>query len=175
MAFNSYVSEPMSTEDIRYIVKQFRKILGIENEEYIQVAKYLDVLSLFDPLYDYHIVDDSELPDTVQGDMDAVNHIIRIKESVYEGACNGDPVDRMSISHEIGHYVLMCLVGIKFALNTNKMGYVVTYKDPEWQATVFASEFLMPAEMIKDMSPLKISMRFGVSINAAKTQLKHIK
>lgn len=174
MAFNSYVAEPMSTRGIRNIVREFRKILMVEFDEYIEVARYLDLLTFIDPMFDYQIVDDNMLPKSVQGETDVVNHIIRIKQSVYESACDGDEYSRMTLAHEIGHYVLVCFCGVTFARNTNRMGYVETFRDPEWQATVFASEFLAPSYLIKGLEAEEISERFGVTIQAASTQLRHL-
>ena len=37
MAFNSYVSEAMSTNDIRKIVKEFRNLLKLKDGEYVNV------------------------------------------------------------------------------------------------------------------------------------------
>lgn len=175
MAFNSYVAEPMSTNQIRKIVREFRKLLKIEFDEYIDVVKYLDFLTFVDPMYDYQIVEDDTLAETVQGETDVVNHIIKIKQSIYENACDGDEYSRMTIAHEIGHYVLVCIEGITFAKNKNRIGYVITYKDPEWQATVFASEFLAPSYLIKGLEPEEISKRFGITLQAARTQLRHLK
>lgn len=174
MALNSYVAEPMSTRQIRRIVREFRRFLKVEFDEFIDVVKYLDFLTFVDPMYDYQIVEDDELPERVQGETDVVNHIIRIKQSIYEKACDGDECSRMTIAHEIGHYVLVCVEGITFAKNTNRIGYVVTYKDPEWQATVFASEFLAPSYLIKDLEAEEISKRYGVTLQAASTQLRHL-
>ena len=174
MALNSYVAEPMSTKQIRKIVREFRKYLNIEFDEYINVVKYLDFLTFIDPMFDYQIVEDNELPEGVQAETDVINHIIRIKQSIYEGACAGDEFGRMTIAHEIGHYILVCIVGITFARNTSRTGYVVTYRDPEWQATVFASEFLAPSYLIKDLEAEEISKRFGITLQAASTQLRHL-
>ena len=174
MALNSYVAEPMSTKQIRGIVRELRRLLKVEFDEYINVVKYLDVLTFIDPMYDYQIAEDDELPETVQGETDVVNHIIRIRQSIYEKACDGDEYSRMTIAHEIGHYVLVCIEGITFAKNTNRIGYVATYKDPEWQAAVFASEFLAPSYLIKDLEAEEISKRYGVTLQAASTQLRHL-
>lgn len=174
MAFNSYVSEPMSKKNVREIANAFREFLGIKNSKYVEVVKYLDKLVDYDPLYDYEIVDDNEMEPSKQADTDVINHKITIKQSVYDGACDGDKVDRMTIAHELGHYVMVCMLGIKFARNFNKKGYVETFRDPEWQATVFASEFLAPVDQIKYMSVKDISNEYGITERAARSQLRHI-
>lgn len=174
MSFNSYVSEAKSKKEIKAIANAFRKLLGITNTTYVEVVKYLDILAMADKSFDYEVVDDSKMEKNKQAEIDVVNRAICIKQSVFDGACAGNKVDRMTIAHEIGHYVLVCLCGIKFARNLDKHGYVETFRDPEWQATVFASEFMMPVHMIKGMSPNKISEKFGVTLSAARSQLRHI-
>lgn len=174
MAFNSYVSQPKSKKEIREIAKAFREYLGLKNIRYVNIVEYLDEMIKHDPMFDYEIVEDCEMKSSIQADTDVINHKITIKESVYEGACLGNKRDRMTIAHEFGHYVLICIMGIKFAKNLDKTGYVETFCDPEWQATVFASEFLAPVDKIKDMSPKNISKEFGITEKAAKSQLRHI-
>ena len=174
MAFNSFVSEPKSKKEIREIARAFRNYLGIDNRDYINIVDYLDIMTKHDYLFDYEIVADDEMEESKQAETDVINHYIRIKQSVYDRACDGNKVDRMTIAHEFGHYILICIYGISFAKNLDKRGYVETYKDPEWQAAVFASEFLAPVEKIKGMSPKQISIKFGISERAARAQLKHI-
>ena len=50
--------------------------------KYINVVKYLDLFTFVDPMFDYQIVEDDELPEKVQGETDVINHIIRIKQSI---------------------------------------------------------------------------------------------
>jgi len=174
MAFNSFVSEPKSKNEIREIARGFRKYLGIDNQDYINVVKLLDIMIKYDSLFDYEIAPDNEMEENLQAETDVINHFIRIKQSVYDRACDENKVDRMTIAHEFGHYFLVCIYGISFAKNLDKRGYVETYRDPEWQAAVFASEFLAPVEKIKGISPKQISIKFGISERAARTQFKHI-
>ncbi len=51
-------------------------------DEYINVVKYLNLFTFVDPMFDYQIVEDDELPEKVQGETDVINHIIRIKQSI---------------------------------------------------------------------------------------------
>ena len=50
--------------------------------KYINVVKYLDLFTFVDPMFDYQIVEDVELPEKVHGETDVINHIIRIKQSI---------------------------------------------------------------------------------------------
>ena len=51
---------------------------------------------LFDD-FNYEVVEDKVLSKKVHADTDIRTGHIRIKESVYEGACNGEGRDRMTI------------------------------------------------------------------------------
>jgi Zn-dependent peptidase ImmA (M78 family) len=123
----------------------------------------------FFPKFHFEIVEDFELPRGVHADTDALNHIIRIKQSVYDGACNGNGRDRMTIAHEIGHYILLCVCGFKYQRNFTG-STIPRYQDPEWQAKCFAGELLIAAYLVKGMTPYEIMYACGVSMSAAETQ-----
>lgn len=81
---------------------------------------------------------------------------IRIREDVYEGAVRGNGQDRMTITREIAHYVLLIVCGVKFARSFGDTP-VVAYKDPEWQAKALAGEIMCPADIIKHMTVEQIT------------------
>lgn len=94
--------------------------------------------------------------------------MIYIKESVMQEACH-HKYKRASftICHEIGHFVLhRMLGGVQLARSTERMK-PRAFEDPEWQADKFASEFLMPAAVAKNMSADQIRKKFGVSRSCA--------
>ena len=164
-----YVVEPKSREDLRMLARFFRKMLGLEKEVYFPIVELLDVLCELFPKFSYEIVDDSIFPDNVHADTDILHHHIRIKESVYEGAVDGNGRDRMTIAHEIGHYLTLCLCGFKFQRNFKKAD-IPAYKSPEWQAKCFAGELLIDYELTKNMKISEIINACGVSLPAAKYQ-----
>ena len=98
---------------------------------------------------------------------------IRIKESVYEGACNGEGRDRMTIAHEIGHYFTLCFCGFRLERNFSG-GKIPAFRDPEWQAKCFAGELMVPAHRVKGMDAYEIADQCGVSYDAACVQYKHL-
>ena len=61
--------------------------------------------------------------------------MIRIRESIYEGARQGKGRDRFTIMHEIFHFMWHDRDEISFARNPES---VKLYENPEWQADVFA-------------------------------------
>lgn len=166
-----YVVEPKSRRDLRMLARLLRYKLGLEDEIYFPIVELLDVLCEMFPKFSYEIVEDSLLPRNVHADTDVMHHHIRIKESVYEGAVNGNGRDRMTIAHEIGHYFTLCFCGFRFQRNFKKEP-VPTYKSPEWQAKCFAGELLVDYQLAKNMKPFEIMESCGVSIDAANYQYK---
>jgi len=63
---------------------------------------------------------------------------IRIREDVYERACNGYGRDRLTMAHELGHLLLHRVEMITLA---REDGDIPPYKDPEWQAKDIASHY----------------------------------
>lgn len=128
-------------------------------------------LASLDSTFTYDYVETSELPKNTYAYYDPINNIMKIDEKVYLGACMGNPRDRFTIAHEIGHY-----------FTTNEIMYarsesasLPAYMNPEWQANVFAAELLMPSDKIQNMSENEIAERCNVSITAASIALKNAK
>ena len=170
----NYLVEGKSRNSLRELANQLRRVLDLENSVYFPIVETLDVLTevLF-PEFSYEIVDDNELPKNTHADTDVLTGHVRIKESVYIGACEGKGRDRMTIAHELGHFLTLCLCGFKLERNFSKEE-CPPYRDPEWQAKCFAGELLVPAHLIKDLSPRQIAKQCGVSIDAAQIQYRHI-
>lgn len=169
-----YEAEPQSREGIRELANILRKAFGCENDLYFPIVELLDILAEKDEGFSYEIVEDDAFPKNIHADTDITTGHIRIKQSVYDGACSGRGRDRMTIAHEIGHYFLLCICGFKLQRNYDEKGKIQTCMDPEWQAKCFAGELLVPAHLVKDMSPREIAKKCGVSKDAAKYQYKKI-
>ncbi|MDR2733518.1 MAG: ImmA/IrrE family metallo-endopeptidase [Spirochaetota bacterium] len=146
-----------------------RRELNVENNLYFPIVELLELMPEFFPKFHFKIVEDDELPPDVHAYTDVQNNVICIKRSVYEGACNGNGRDRMTIAHEIGHYLLICVIGFKFQRNFSD-STIQKYQDPEWQAKCFAGELLIPAHLVQKMTPREIAVLCGVSLPAAETQ-----
>ena len=166
---NAYMAQPCSRLDLRRLAMDIRYKLGLEKELFFPIVQFLELMSEIFPKFYFEVVEDYILPRGVHADTNIENHLIRIKQSVYDGACADNGRDRMTIAHEIGHYLLLCVWG--FRIQRNFMGTSIpTYQDPEWQAKCFAGELLIPAHLVKGMDPIEISDLCGVSLSAAKTQ-----
>lgn len=163
-----YIVEAKSRQDLRLLANTFREQMGLNNCLFFPIVEMLDILTvIFFPKFSYEIVEDSELPDGTHADTDVLSGHIRIKESVYNGACKGKGRDRMTIAHEIGHFLTLCFCGFKLRRNFTKTSYPA-YCDPEWQAKCFAGELLAPKHLVKELSAKQIAKRCGVSLEAAK-------
>lgn len=169
----NYIAEPIQRAELRSLAKLVRKILQIEDRMYIPVISILEnIMPLLFTNFSYEYVPKEEFPNKKHAETDIVNHIIRIREDVYYGAIRGNGRDRMTIMHEISHYILLVICGMKFERNFGNAD-VITYKDPEWQAKALAGEIMCPHELIQTLSPKEISEQCGVSISAARYNLDH--
>jgi Zn-dependent peptidase ImmA (M78 family) len=165
--------ESLSRRKARAIAKFIRGLLGI-NELYVDVPRMLEKMARDFPDFNYEIVDDEELSESVYGTFTPNNEtnqpVVIIPNRVYVAACgNGSTSgrDRMTIVHEIAHYFLMIRFKYK-PIESLGRGRPSKSKDPEWQAMAVAGEILMPfeeTEPIKD--PYELATRCGVSFDAA--------
>ena len=174
---SDYYAQTVSRNDLRQLAFLVRKEFGYEDVWWIPVEKLLDQMcEVFDDL-SYEIVEDCDWEDkTSHADTDILNNTIRIKESVYVNACEGNGRDRMTVAHEIAHYILICVVGVNLYSRKSRLK-LDAYNDPEWQAKCLAGELLIPYYKIKQCkekpTALEIEKLCGVSYDAAKYQLKY--
>lgn len=169
----AYIVEPKSRKQLRELTMVLRQSLNLENVKYFPITELLDVLTEIFESFSYEIVENHELPPDTHGDTDVLTGHIRIKQEVYDNACDGNGRDRMTIAHEIGHYFTLCFCGFKLERNFSNEK-VITYRDPEWQAKCFAGELLVPAHLMKGCSVKQIVSECGVSYQAAKLQYNKI-
>lgn len=167
-----YIVEPKSREELRALANTLRDLLSLNDKLYVPIVEILDVLPEFFDDFSYEIVSDDELPYETHADINIKFGHIRIKESVYERACNGEGRDRMTIAHEIGHFITLCFCSYKIKRFFGKKE-VKPYNDPEWQAKCFAGEFMIPYHLTTDMNPYEIVDACGVSYEAAEYQYNH--
>ncbi len=166
-----YIVEAKSRGELRDLANMLRNHLGLENTLWMPIVEILEILpEIFDD-FSYEIVPDNELPENIHAETDVRTGHIRIKESIYERACDGEGRDRMTIAHEIGHYFTLCFCGFKLQRNFGQDN-VPRFKDPEWQAKCFAGEFMVAKHLTHGMSPDEIAKSCGVSFEAADVQYR---
>ena len=173
-------AKPLSRDEIRQHATQCRHYLNLGDYQIINAPKLLDVLSLLwgDYGFQYLVLPDESprFGPREEATTDIATGMIYIKESVFKKACRRK-YDRaaFTICHEIGHFVLhRMLGGVSLARSiSNKKPKI--FEDPEWQADTFASEFLMPAQAVKDMNSEEIRKTFGVSKKCAEVRYKKVR
>lgn len=178
---SKYRVSSLSKASIRSYAIKIRALLGYKNTDYVNAPKLFDTLSfLFAKQgldFDYRIMpDDNEIFDNKEEAFtDMLSGTIYIKESVMEQACRRSfKRGTFTLIHELGHYLLHYLQNdIKLARVPDDE-YVPPYKDPEWQADVFASEFLMPFEECLNLDIEAIRKTYHVSRGAAEVRYNKI-
>jgi len=138
------------------------------DDPYFPIVEFLDVV--LPAANDEFVLD--VLPMETMGDVHGMTYpdrnLIQIREDVYLGAKRGIGRDRMTMAHELGHYVLHAGLGLARAIPAEK---VAAYRSSEWQANAFAGELLISANHIsvcRNASEAKL--KFGVSAQAAEYQ-----
>lgn len=165
---------PLSRNTIRRFAKHLRGQLGLSSI-YIDLGFLLEVLTcplgtMDHPLVEMEIVEDRSLPGKYAAYYPQSN-LLKIRETVYLGACAGNGRDRFTIAHELGHFFLHREVSLNLAREASPDQTVPAYLNPEWQANTFASEFLMPHDLIQGMSPEEVAQACGTSHEAARIAL----
>lgn len=155
----------LSRVKIRNLTREIREMFGLQEVYYFPIVHYIEwVLGNPDNDFSYDIVPIDEMKDTY-GTTNTESNIMKIRQDVYEGAIAGNPRDRFTLCHELGHFLLHRPQFISFA-----RGSVPKYCQPEWQANTFAAELMAPYDLTKDMSPEEISKKCGMSMAAANIQ-----
>ena len=167
-----YMVEPKSRRELRDLANAFRKAFGLENTLYIPIVELLDVLCFTLEGFNYEITPDNTFPPNIHGDTNIRTGLIRIKQSVYDGAVTGDGRDRMTIAHEVGHFLMLYTCGFQLQRNFD-CKEIPAYMDPEWQAKCFAGEFMISRDLTIGMSSSEIIAACGVSKRAAQYQYRY--
>jgi len=164
-------AQPRSKLSIRLIVKQIREILQINIDDKVDVIHLLELVICPNLDISLHIIEKKDMLDKY-AEYSPVEQAIKIREDVYDRAIEGIGRDRFTISHEIGHIFLH---SNNIAMARSNENFPIYY-DPEWQANIFAREFLCPLNGIsKDDSVEDISNKYGVSKEVASIQLSEKK
>jgi Zn-dependent peptidase ImmA (M78 family) len=167
--FTCIRATPRSRENLRLLASSIREKFGISDDQPFPIVEFLELVlpALFEN-YSFEVASKEEMG-SKHGETIPGSNTIRIREDIYLGACEGKGRDRLTLAHELGH-LLLHASGISYIFDTDVDG--PAYVSPEWQATAFGGELLMPYQKIVYMTPESISSRYWVSLAAACTQLR---
>ena len=168
---NCYKAAPLGREPIRSFIRQLKREIGLEYELYFPIIPFLEhILPILVPDFQLEILPEEEMGNK-HGETYPSKNLIRIREDVYLNAVQGKGRDRLTIAHEIGHLfeheddaVAVCRLAPGEKLKP--------YEDPEWQADAFGGELLASSYLIEGMTANEVSQKCGVSLSAARVQLK---
>ena len=150
---------------IRMISILFRKMFKIKTILF-PVLKVLELLvNRFEKNLYYDVQEDDKFPRKVMAELvieDTDKYCIRIRQSVFDKALNGERASLGYICHEMCHFFLIYVVGIgpKIYIAEDNMVYARTiddrttpaYKSTEWQAKALCGEVMIPYEKCKNYS-----------------------
>ncbi len=166
-----YIAKARSRQQIRDVAKLIRKIQYAENELYFPILDFVEkTLPRIVPSFSFRVGDVDQMGE-YQGLTIPEKNEIWIRQDVYLKAEEGGGRERLTIAHELYHYLEHSKETVAFA-RTN--GNIPRYKDPEWQADAFGGELLVPQHLVKGMTVKEVMIRCGVSYAAAKCQLRYV-
>jgi len=164
--------EKLSELDIAERARKFRGAFGISEKLYVDIIEVLE-FKLKEILPDFKLMvrRDIELDKTAYATNDPPR--IFVRETIYDGACDGDQECRRILAHELGHLLLHTHIeGAKqkdFLGYTPQLANMNSLESVEDQADIFARNFLVPPfaafEHRRDIQ--KLSQLTGTPINIA--------
>jgi hypothetical protein len=161
------IAEPIQRTTLRRIARVVREWAKCENELYFPIIPFLEhKMPLLFAGFHHEVVPKSYFPPDTHGETSVEERLIRIREDVYLGAIHGMGRDRMTVAHEVGHYILLVAKGLKLYRSFAETK-IEAFCDPEWQAKAFAGELLCPYHLIGGMAAPQIALACGVSDKAA--------
>jgi len=161
------IAEPVNRVQLRRLATLIRQKAGYRDTLYFPVMELLEEkMPLWFRGFSFEIMPKSYFPPNIHAETDIEHKVILIREDVYLGAINDNGRDRMTIIHEIAHYILLIVNGIKLQRNFSG-AKPKAFRDPEWQAKALAGELLCPYHLIGSMAAPQIAKACGVSDMAA--------
>ena len=100
--------------------------------------------------------------------------MIRVKQSVYDAACQGSYWARTVMAHELGHYVLHGEDTVAYA-HEAPGERVPDDINAERQADIFAAELLAPVHLVDETSDYLVSKHFGITRGMARSQMNQVR
>ena len=167
------IAPPHSRIEIMGYAEFVRKQLNIHNKYYIPILNIAEnVIWQTDDSFIFQICEISEMPGEYANYCPESN-TLNVRRDVYEDAYYGNPRHRYTIAHELGHYFMHDDI-TKFSRCGDNIE-IPAYRDPEWQANVFASAFMMDKKLIRGMTPEEVARKCGTSVKSAEIALKYSK
>ncbi|MDY6019174.1 MAG: ImmA/IrrE family metallo-endopeptidase [Anaerococcus sp.] len=144
-----YIADPLSRKDIRKMAYRFRELFGFENEMYFPIVQVIEFLSSKGE-FNLEICTVEEMG-TKYGETIPSENTIKLREDIYDNACDGDGFSRSTCSHELLHWLKHGEETVSFCRKEDDLRKRRAYEDPEWQANCFSGELLVPKHLVRGM------------------------
>lgn len=164
-----YKAKPTSRIKIRAFAKTLRKLLGLENAMKFPMVEVFEILSTTG-LFNYEICTKHEMGNKC-GETIPSQKLIKIREDIYDLACNGDPFSISTLAHELYHLFHHHEESVSFCRKEDGEIKRKAYEDPEWQANCFAGELLVDKDLVKGLTVEEIQEKTGASWTMSNYQL----
>ena len=150
-----------------------RKKFGLEQEKNFPIVEFIElILPQIDPDYPATLSvleEDMDLPGRAAETIPEM-HLIRVKQSIYDAACQGAYWPRTVMAHELGHYLCHAEENVTYAYPSVDKRLPNLY-NAEKQADIFSAELLAPIHLINEPSDYLVSKHFGVPKSIARIQI----
>lgn len=166
---NIYIADPLSRKDIREMAYCIRKKFNLENEIYFPIVELMEMLSN-SGVFNLEICSKEEMG-TKFGETIPYENTIKIREDIYEKACEGDGFSRATLAHEFFHWLSHSEKNVSLCRKAEDLKNRKAYEDPEWQANCFAGELLVYKPLTKNMCSMVVIEKCKVSFAMAEYQL----
>ncbi len=161
-----YQTKPISRNDLRRLSRYFRKLFHVSESGPFPVIEVLDHICDIFPGSNYIVVEDKQLPPKVMARCsfnDTGGMTIEIKETVYNGAYQGNGAFLGFICHEICHLFLFTIGYTPIVNRSFEEGELPAYCSVEWQAKALCGEVMIPFEESRGMTKTEIVETYHVS------------
>ncbi len=142
---------PLPFNTIKSVVNEFCAIFQLTPRRELEMAKFADALSSYNIGIDP--VADEDWCFATEGHCDPSTLTIRIPQSTFLAACDGDAGALSTLFHEIGHLMLAHQV----TLHNEKSAAPSMIEDAEWQADTF-SDLVLAKLRISTCQQLELSL-----------------
>lgn len=161
------IAEPIQRSMLRALAVKLRELSKYGDILLFPIVQFIEhKMPLLFPGFHLEIMPRDYFPSNIHAETAIKEKVIRVREDVYHRAILGMGRDRMTIAHEVGHYILLVAKGLKL-YRSFEGTTIEPFRDPEWQAKAFAGELLCPFHLIKGMGAPQIASACGVSDEAA--------
>jgi Zn-dependent peptidase ImmA (M78 family) len=94
-----------TNEELEEIARAFLKRMGIEHQVRPDLLTIITKIKHANPAFNYERVPDDEMPDA-EAQWDSERCVLRMRESVFVGMQRSEPRARMTVAHELSHFIM---------------------------------------------------------------------